>query len=82
MNTATVNDALSERKKFNAPVKVPTCERTTEFCAETVVTGNTVPRPSANSDSSTSNTHSGMNVDASPPPANAPHNAPMIATRL
>ncbi len=39
---------------------VPTCERATAFCAETVLTGNAVPSPSANTDSSTSNTQSGI----------------------
>ena len=47
-----MNDAISARKKFIAPVTVPICARATEFCSETTLTGNAVPSPSANSDSS------------------------------
>ena len=82
VNTATVNDAISARKKFVAPVMVPTCDRATEFCAETVVTGNAVPRPNANNDSSTSITHSGINVSARTPPASAAQKHPITATCL
>ena len=49
-----MNEDISERKKFMAPVMVPTCERATAFCSETTLTGNAVPRPSAKIDSSTS----------------------------
>src|SRR6267378_670734 len=52
-NAATVKEAISARKKFIAPVMVPTCERATEFCSETTLIGNAVPRPSANTDRST-----------------------------
>ena len=62
LNAATVNDAISARKKFIAPVTVPTWARDTEFCSETTLTGNVVPRPSANTDSSTSSAHSGSAV--------------------
>ena len=65
LNAATVNDAISARKKFIAPVTVPTCERATAFCSETTLTGNAVPRPSANTDSSASSAHSGSVVSAS-----------------
>ena len=72
MNAATVKEAISARKKFIAPVTVPICERATEFCSETTLTGNVVPRPSANTDSSTSSPHSGSVVSASAQPATAP----------
>ena len=54
LNAATMNDAISARKKFIAPVAVPTWNRITEFCTDTTLTGNTVPSPSANTDSSAS----------------------------
>ena len=72
MNAATVNDAISARKKFIAPVTVPTCGRATEFCSETTLTGNVVPSPSANTDSSTSSAHSGSVVSAERATAAAP----------
>ena len=67
MNAATVNDAISERKKFIAPVTVPICGRATAFCSETTLIGKVVPRPSAKIDSSTSSPHSGSVVIASTP---------------
>ena len=71
VNAATVNDAINARKKFIAPVAVPTCERATAFWIETTLTGNAVPSPNANSDSSTSNAHSGSGVANASAPASA-----------
>ncbi len=82
LNAATVNEAISARKKFIAPVMVPTCERATAFWMETTLTGNAVPRPSANTDSSTSSAHSGSAVSVSAPPNRVAQEVPMIATRL
>ncbi len=62
LKAATMNDDISARKKFIAPVTVPICARATEFCSETTLTGNVVPSPSANSDSTTSSPHSGSVV--------------------
>src|SRR3954471_12504455 len=45
LKAATVNDDISERKKFIAPVTVPICALATEFCSETTLTGNVVPKP-------------------------------------
>jgi len=63
-------------------VMVPTCDRATAFCDETVLTGNAVPKPIANTDSSTSNPTAAWQKNASAPPANAAINVPMMATRL
>ena len=82
MNAATVNEAIRARKKFIAPVMVPTCERATEFCSETTLIGNAVPRPSANTESSTSSAHSGSVASAIAQPASDAQAVPMMATRL
>src|SRR4029077_9616766 len=82
LNTATVKEAIRARKKFTAPVTVPTCERATAFCAETVETGNAVPRPTANIESSTSNSQSGIGASARTAPVTAPQSVPTMATRL
>ena len=82
LKAATVNDDISERKKFIAPVTVPICARATEFCSETTLTGNVVPSPSANSDSTISKTHSGSVVTVSTAPKIAAAEVPAIATRL
>ena len=51
---ATVNEAISARKKFIAPVMVPNCARATAFCIDTTLIGNAVPNPNAKIDSNTS----------------------------
>ena len=82
MNAATVKEAISARKKFIAPVMVPTCERATAFWIDTTLTGNAVPSPSANTDSRTGSAQSGSAVSASAIPASAATEVPMTATRL
>jgi len=82
LKAATVNDDISERKKFIAPVTVPIWARATEFCSETTLTGNVVPNPSENSDSTTSKPHSGSVVTVSTAPKIAAAEVPAIATRL
>src|SRR5579871_7075453 len=81
-NTATVNEAISARKKFVAPVMVPTCDRATAFCDDTVETGKAVPRPSAKIDNSTKSTHNGIGASISAPLDSAAITVPTIATRL
>ena len=82
VNAATVKDDISERKKFIAPVTVPICARATEFCSETTLTGNVVPSPSANSDSTTSKPHSGSVVTVNIAPKIVAADVPAMATRL
>ena len=81
-NIATVKDAINARKKLVAPVMVPTCDRATAFCDDTVETGKAVPNPNANIDSNTSNTHSGIGASINAAAAMAATIVPMIATRL
>ena len=45
LKAATMNDDISARKKFIAPVTVPICARATEFCSETTLTGNVRAEP-------------------------------------
>ena len=82
LKAATMNDDISARKKFIAPVTVPICARATAFCSETTLTGKVVPSPSANSDSTTSKPHSGSVVTVSTTPKIAAADVPAIATRL
>ena len=42
---ATASADVSARKKFIAPVAMPTSCRHTAFCTQTVAIGNTVPTP-------------------------------------
>ena len=79
---ATMKDAISARKKFIAPVAVPTWNRITEFCTDTTLTGNTVPSPSADTDSSASKVHNGIATIVSTAPASTANAVPMMATRL
>src|SRR3954462_8112577 len=73
VNAATVNEAISARKKFMDPVTVPTWDRDTEFCNETPLTGNLVPIPNAINESSTSSAQSCNTVTASAQPSSAAH---------
>src|SRR5437660_866586 len=65
VNAATVNEDISERKKFIAPVTVPIWARATEFCSDTTLIGKVVPRPSEKIDSSTNSPHSGSGRNGS-----------------
>ena len=82
VKAATVKEDISARKKFIAPVTVPICGRATEFCSETTLTGNVVPRPSAKIDSTTNNPHRGSIVSARTQPEIAATDVPIMATRL
>ena len=61
---------------------MPIWARATEFCSETTLTGNVVPSPSANSDSTIRNPHSGSVVTVSTTPKVVAAEVPAIATRL
>ena len=77
-----MNEAISARKKFIAPVMVPICARATAFCIDTTLVGKAVPSPSAKIDSSTSMPHSGSVVSASAVALTAATEVPTMATRL
>ena len=79
---ATVNEDASARKKFIAPVTVPTWARATAFWIDTTVIGKVVPRPNEKIDSSTSMPQSGRCVSASAAPETVAMRSPTIATRL
>src|SRR5450432_2014215 len=69
LKAATVNEDIIARKKFIAPVMVPTWERVTEFCSATTLTGKAVPSPMPNTESSTSKPHKGGEVRVIATPA-------------